>query len=298
MYAPPPHRKPWTTVAALLLLLEAGRPAVSQDPGKDDGPSGWLPVLKQQAADYTITPRGHGKVAPAPRPDPILRWTQPVRGGDDGAVFLWVSGGRPEAVLSVFTYRVPGQKRSVQHEVHSFALTPLDASWRGKAIWRADEPGVSFNAVPGAPTPAPSAPARLRQMQAIARDFSAENLHDRSGKNELRLMPKPLYRYEPTDQDLIDGALFCLAYGTDPEVFVLLEARKAEGGGGEWRYALARFSDLPLRTRYKGEEVWSVPAGQWDRHDGIHAYYLAELVDADTADEYRKLVKSEGTTDR
>jgi hypothetical protein len=285
-------------VPASLLVLAIAAPASSQDARKEEGPSSWLPILKQQAADYAITPRDASKSPPKPLADPILRWTQPVRGGDDGAVFLWVSEGRPEAVGTIFTYRVPDSRRTIQHEVHSLALTPVDATWRGKPMWRADEPGVSFRAVPDAPEPATSAPSRLRQMQAIGRDFSAENVHEKSGKNELRLMPRPLYRYEPTDPSLVDGALFCLAHGTDPEVFLLLEDRKTKSGACEWRYALARFSDLALKARFKGKDVWSVGPGQWDRHDGVHAYYIAELVDADTPDEYRKAARDERTGDR
>lgn len=294
MTSPHPRPRPGPT-RLLLLVLAYCTSASAQDIRKEDGPTSWLPILRQQAADYAITPRDSAKAAPKPLPDPILRWTQPVRGGDDGAVFLWVSGGRPEAVGTIFTYRVPNTKRTIQHEVHSLALTPVDATWRGKPMWRADRPGVAFRAVPEAPAPASSAPARLRQMQAIARDFSAENTHEKTGKNELRLMPKPLYRYEPTDPNLIDGALFCLAHGTDPEVFLLIEARQPGSRAAEWQYALARFSDLPLKASYKGKEVWSVGPGQWDRHDGIHAYYIAEMVDADTPDDYRKAEKDERT---
>ena len=68
-------------------------------------------------------------------------------------------------------------------------------------------------------------------------------------------MPKPLYRYEPATGDLVDGALFCLAHGTDPEIFLVIEAHK-KGDSAEWRYALAQFSDLEVHARYKGKDVW------------------------------------------
>ncbi len=177
--------------------------------------------------------------------------------------------------------------RAIQHEVHSLATTLLDATWRRRKLWRADAPGLTFLPVPEAPEPADSASARLRQMQAIARDFSAASVHEKSGRNELRLMPRPLHRYGPAAPETVDGALFCLAHGTDPELFLLIEARR-QGAAAGWQYALARFSDLALKARYKGRDVWEVPPGRWDRHDGVHAYYLVEQVDADTPDEYRK----------
>ena len=281
-----------TSALAILLAASSILPlATAQDAKKEDDPSSWLPILRRQAADYEIVPKDPAKAAPRPRPEPILRWTQPVRGGDDGAVFLWLADGRPEAVVSIFTYRVAGGDRTLQHEVHSLAQAGLDASWRGRPMWRADGPGVAFKTVPDAPSPAAAAPARMRQMTEIARGFSATSVHEKAGENALRLMPRALYRYEAADKDVIDGALFCLAHGTDPEVFILLGARRG-GDSPEWRYALARFSDLALRARYKDREVWSVPPGEWNRHDGIHAYYIAELVDADTPDEYHEATKA------
>ena len=131
-------------------------------------------------------------------------------------------------------------------------------------------------------------------MQAIARDFSASSVHEKSGRNELRLMPRPLYRYEPTDPDLIDGALFCFAHGTDPELFLLVEARRV-GGTPDIRYAFARFSDLELHAPYKGREVWSVPRGKMNARDQVHTYYVVEELDAETPDDYRRLGRAPGT---
>lgn len=296
---PTPARRRSPALAILLASLAVPRPAAAQEAKKEDDPASWLPILRRQAADYEIVPRDPAKKPPRPLPEPILRWTQPVRGGDDGAVYVWVADGRPEAVVSAFTYRVAGSKRTLQHEVHSLASVGLDATWRGRPMWRADRPGLAFRPVPDAPAPAPSAPARMRQMTEIARGFSATSVHEKAGKNALRLMPKALYRYEPSADGPTDGALFCLAHGTDPEVFLLLESHR-NGDAPEWRYALAQFSDLALSASYKGREVWSAPPGVWDRHEGIHAYYIAELVDADTPDEYRKAAKprEEGRQDR
>ena len=49
---------------------------------------------------------------------------------------------------------------------------------------------------------------------------------------ELRLLPKPLYRYESTDPEVLDGAVFALvsSAGTDPEIILLIEARKTPEG--------------------------------------------------------------------
>jgi hypothetical protein len=113
---------------------------------------------------------------------------------------------------------------------------------------------VEFKPVPDAPVPATSAPARLRQMQALVRDFSANTVDGKGSKWPLRPLAKPLYRSEGKT----DGALFALVQGTDPEAFVLLEAR-GEGALARWHFAAARFTDLELHVRYKDHEVFAGP---------------------------------------
>src|SRR5262249_28266409 len=60
-------------------------------------------------------------------------------------------------------------------------------------------PATRLAATPGAPPPAVSAPQRLTQMRALAREFSATTRDQNEAEWELRLLPQPLYRYESTD---------------------------------------------------------------------------------------------------
>ena len=76
------------------------------------------------------------------------------------------------------------------------------------------------------------------------------------------LLPQPLYRYESTDPDLLDGALFTYvtSAGTDPEALLLIEARKPSPNDSPiWHYAIARFTDLQLSVAHKGNEVLTFP---------------------------------------
>ena len=105
-------------------------------------------------------------------------------------------------------------------------------------------------------------------MREMTRDFSATS-EDLKGKRwELRLLPQPLYRYESTDPDVLDGAVFAFvtSAGTDPEVILVIEARKPPGSDRPpaWHYAIARFSDLRLWVRHKGREVFTAPPIPWD----------------------------------
>lgn len=280
---------------AVLLALATAPPTRGEDAAapRAEPAAGWLPILKRQAADYRIRLDTAERRVATVLPEPILRWSQPVRGGDDGAVFLWVADGRPAAVATVFTYRIPGELRFFQHEVHSLTTAPLDATWRGKPEWHPSKAGVTFVPVPGVAAPDERPPARLRQMQAIARDFAGQSVDRKGATWDLRLMPRPLHRYGAPGSEPLDGALFCLAQGTDPEIFLLIEARQA-GPAARWEYALARFSDLKLTAKYRGKAIWDAPFGTGYHPDAVHTYHVVERVDADEPGQYEAAPKSPG----
>jgi hypothetical protein len=233
-------------------------PKPSQTKGK------WVPLFERHASEYTVRVGRDPNDLAARLPEPVLRWWQPVRGGDDGALYLWVHAGRPVAAVTFFTFKWPNGTRSIVHEKASLVVVPVEAVWRGTPVWSTSQPGLSFKRVPDAPVPAGTGSGRLRQMLAVVRDFSANTIDDKDSKWLLRPLIKPLYRYEGNT----DGALFALVQGTDPEAFVLLEARN-ERDGAHWEYAVARFTDLQIHIRYKGQEVFAGP-NTTGRVDGIY----------------------------
>jgi len=221
------------------------------------GKGKWLPVFEQHAADYVVTagPSPEAKLLPAP----LLRWSQPIRGGDDGALYLWIRQGRPVAAVTFFTFRWPRGERVIVHERHSFAAGPLEATWRGQPTWTPTAPGLTFKPLPEAQPPAETGPTRLRQMQAMIRDVAATTTDAKGSNWTMRALTKPLHRYEAPDDGLTDGALFALAQGTDPEAFFFLETR-GQGKEAHWEYAIARFTDLAIRVDYRGQKVFTGPA--------------------------------------
>jgi hypothetical protein len=248
-------------LTALASVPDGGRAEEADEPATDKSPgiknSLWQPIFRSMAEDY--------RISPADEPDrqfklllpPVFRWTQPVRGGDDGAVYVWLDGGRAMAVGTIFAWPQSDGLRVVQHEFHSFATKPISAVWRGSEIWSPAK-GVERTPVPDAATPGNNAPQRLRQIKTIAAAFSGNSVDPDGGRWELRLLSNPLYRYtlEKTDA-VLDGALFALTQGTDPEVLLLIEATR-KGDEYEWQYCCGRFSDYSLQVRYQGKEVWSV----------------------------------------
>jgi hypothetical protein len=138
----------------------------------------------------------------------------------------------------------------------------LDVSRVGThaSTWTPLTPGIELAALAGAPRPAESAARRLSQMRALSRDFSASTTDRRGRRAELRMLPQPIYRYESTDPDVVDGALFVFVTSTDPEALLVIEARKpSPTDDSVWEYALCRMTDLNLVVRHKGKDVFTAP---------------------------------------
>lgn len=183
-----------------------------------------------------------------------LRWANNSRGSEDGATLLFVSGGRPYAAACVY----PWSKR-LEHDFESLSRRPIVARREGRVVWQPQEAGVSFADIPGAQAPGESPAVRLRQMKTLTERFSAVMLGwkvDNSDRENLRLLPRPLYRYEPEGGEVLDGAVFAFAMGTDPEVLLLLEAVDI-GGTPRWQFAFARRTSGELEGRLDNKPVWT-----------------------------------------
>ena len=132
--------------------------------------------------------------------------------------------------------------------------------------------GVDFKEVRNAPRPAKSPAERLRQMKAIAAEFKATMTGwagDNSDREELRLLPRPLYRYDlagatAPEPPLIDGGLFAYVMGTDPEVVLALEA-VGTADKADWQYALVRATSGGLEVKLGDRVVWTAPKGPQNR---------------------------------
>jgi hypothetical protein len=201
------------------------------------------------------------------RREPVYVWTNPTRaGGQDGAAFVWTCRGRAEIVGTIFSFPGKGE-RTLDHEFLSLATTVLEvdrtATHPSKGVaWSPRVSGFTPRAIPDAPKPGVSPAKRLAQMRELTRDFSGSTRDLQDNRWELRLLPKPLYRYESTDPAVIDGAVFAFvsSAGTDPEAILVVEARKDPGTiDPAWHYGVGRYTDMALQMRHKDQEILSVP---------------------------------------
>jgi len=271
-----PKRR-WTQffLGTLLVLgtvcQEFARPsgvcAQSQDSDDDDQPS--TEVSKEASPEkanlHRLLDEAAGQYSMFAGPDAteplklrcVLRWANQIRGSVDGATYIWTDRGRPVATVCCYPwYDV------ICDNFQSLGRTPIRAERDDKIAWQPQTAGVEFQRVPDAPAPGDTATARLRQMKTLARGFRTTLLGWAPGdpdREELRLLPQPVYRYEcGPEPELLDGSLFAFVQGTDPEALLMLEAVPAESDEEqyEWQFALGRRTSGWLEVRYRDQVVW------------------------------------------
>lgn len=231
-----------------------------------------LEHLRGTVADWEVATAG-----PPPGPlrlvaEPVLRFSNPVGMSRDGAVFLWLGrDDRPEAVVqaSLNRYGVWVQ------ELSSLSPGPIHATSRRGHHWGPAKGGLEFRPIPDAPKPAANPGARLAQMRDLSRDFAVEDKFQRGDWQKLRPLAKPFARYGKPDGAVTDGALFCLVLTTDPEAYLMIEAR-AGADGPAWHYALAPSTGYPLRASWKGRPVWdkNLPESPLGPTDALYQLHL------------------------
>jgi hypothetical protein len=270
--------------ALMSMVLLTGAALAADDPAREKIDAKLLNLHRDEARRWEIFVDALRTKKAEFVPEPVYRWTNASRGnGQTGAMFVWTFEGRPAALGGVFSNPEAG-RRVIMHEFH--ALGPLriaaqlddsDHQWLPRAA-------VPLDSIPDPPAPAATAKQRTIQMREIAREFTAHTIDNVGVRWQLRLLSRPLYRYQKAESDLIDGALFAFVSdaGTDPEIVLILEAVK-DGEKATWHYRTLRLSISSLYVQYKGKEVWTSLrddlTGAIDNPDNTYVLIRDRLVD-------------------
>jgi hypothetical protein len=248
-------------VAFILLSLTQAGPNQATNPstGSRDERDAQLQFMVRTLDEFKLAPRDAADRPFQRTPEPVLRYSNAVRGNQltDGCVLVWLDGNRPVAVASM-SIRREGQ---VWREFTSLVDRPLACSRDGQRVWSPASGGLLRQSIDDAPAPSDVARLRLVQMRQLAKRFRATYFKaDGSDPTESRLMPQPVFRFEDQASKVVDGAIFAFAEGNDPELVLLIEAVGTGGDKIVWRYSLARMTSSPLTVRLDEREVWSVTA--------------------------------------
>ncbi|HEY7329275.1 MAG TPA: hypothetical protein VH592_16655 [Gemmataceae bacterium] len=238
---------------------KAEKPPTIAPPTEQEVARKRMRFMKTALARYTVHVSKQKEAATVL--DPCLRWSNPISGVPDGILAVYaLNGGRPAAIAQFF-------QNGPSSWVNEFTIIPESdvTIQRSDALfWKPSEYVCKFTELPRSPAPAVTPALRLTQMRDIAADFSAIDYFGyKETKEDLRLLRQPVYRYSEK-VNILDGAVFVFALGTNPECCVLLEACR-NNNGSSYRYAVAPMSIYQLEVCHKGRLVWEIgrrePAG-------------------------------------
>jgi hypothetical protein len=256
--------RPAIGIALVGLCLTASSAREQDGPGSASAAR--CAAMRELAQAITLVPVPAGTKSEL-MSEPIYRFDDPARLFSDGTIWAFGKSGRPDALLCLSLEKNDRGQLNWIHEVTSLSSGPVAASSRhgsGPWAWNPKEPGIVLQPIATEQPPADDEGKRLRQMRETARRFKAsESLdparNDPSDRFELRLLPQPILRYRSPDAGLVDGAIFLLAYGRNPEIALLIEARRDDKGQPAWFYGLGRISAARLRVKLDDREVADLP---------------------------------------
>lgn len=249
----------WPLLCAMLALAVFAAAAMGQGDDSEDAKfQRWLAYYQDVADAYEVYVASDLDNRLKASPKPIMSYSHPATTrGTHGAFFVWTRRGRPELVGSIWSEDVPeeGSLRRVMHEFHSLALEPLTPVQIGPYMWT-PKSGIEMTPIPSAQPPKQSASLRLAQMRSLAQEFVGFST-PQGRELRLRTLRQPMYRYESELPEVPDGAVFGMFNDWDPEIILLIEARKT-GDDVRWHFGVGRFNTTPLRLTYQGSDVWNV----------------------------------------
>ena len=242
----------------IAVLIVATRQGLADDAEPADGApnAGATAILQVHLAALKVSVAGSGD-NPTWQviPQALLKYNDPARRYLAGGVWRIGKSGRPKGlvVLELWPDGAGPRRGKLHHELSSFQSGGLELTSSTGISWRPRKSVLDFKPLSHVPRPAPTAKQRLRQMKQLAREFAIEESYQ-GDVSVLRLLPRPIDRYEDPNAGIDDGAMFAFTYGTNPELVLLLEC-----DGDEWQFALARLSWAELNVQRDGELLQVLP---------------------------------------
>jgi hypothetical protein len=252
----------------ILLILSLGLATVRDGGQGPDAHAERLREMRALAAGVTMETASPGARQKLDRlAEPVYRFDDAARRTSDGTVWVWCHSGRPSAVATFTKHRSPAGGLHWLTELTSLAPEPISATIEGIGTWQPSGAGVVMQKFPNAPLPADDATKRLRQMKELVRPIKAHEStkprdHPSVERYELRVLPQPVHRYADAKSGLIDGGMFIIAYGLNPEVVVLVEARSEGSSAPAWHCGFAPIALADLHVDLESKEIWSHRGGR------------------------------------
>lgn len=275
-------RNAWAVLVPLAIVLvacpmvmaqpKAGPPTVATpaDPPANPG----VDYLRKRLEQLTVHPHGRPTATFQLQETPVFRWKNDISGAD-GAVFVWLFGGRPVLLSKCHL----NELQSSYIESHSPLTTdPIAMTFAGTTVWSPTGVPQPRAAMSHVDPPAEQKAARLAQMKSIARRYRLTSFWGQENASdwELRLLATPLYRYTSDEAKVIDGAIFGYAQGSNPEAVVVVEAVRGEDGPIYESFP-ARLTGYPVKAWRDDQQVLNVERAQATSSDAAFRHRYERL---------------------
>jgi hypothetical protein len=218
--------------------------------------------MRSRAEATQVAVKLDGEETPAKLHEkPVFRYSDVPRRIEDATLWVWMRDQRPVALQKIEAANA--RKRPTW--THCFASLTDDlvvAKWPDGQTFETTKPGVTFTELKDGPRPAATDKARRLQLRDLVRRFSVTITNDlkKNVKEELRLLPSPVVTYGAEGTPVDAGSVFGFAAsGTNPDAYLLLELRPANGDSPRWHYGWVRMTTGGLSARLDDNEVWTAP---------------------------------------
>lgn len=253
------------TILSLLALSTIAGPALSQSDGEErkQQREKLLKQMRTRAERIKAVSLAEKRRAAAMIPKPLFRYDDQPRQILDATLWGWGEKGRPLALCKIEKYRDRNEGAFVWcYCMASLSTAAIEMDADDDHRWIQKKPGIVIKPLEVDSEPPESPVARLRRMKGIASEFSA-SMWDTGGREQLRLLPRPLYRYTDEENGITDGAIFTFAsFGTNPTILLIIEARTTGDSAPAWRYAITAMTAAPIQVTRDGKTIWSAPVSQ------------------------------------
>jgi hypothetical protein len=184
---------------------------------------------------------------------PLFRYDDLARGYVDGTVWRLGDAGRPRAIVTAELHpKYSGEPRIV-YDYLSLSDIRFTAQVAPGIAWNPSGTAIDMKSLPDGPNLAATKSQRLFQLKKMAERFTAQQTVE-GEELELRLLPRPIDRYRPSDQDDSDAAIFLFVSGRNPGILLVIEATDSR-----WEYGAGRLSGpSTLTLALDGQPVWGV----------------------------------------
>jgi hypothetical protein len=263
-----------------IVILILGLATAGVGPQGTDSSAEKLRAMRVLADGITVraaSPSVHAQAKLERLAEPVSRFDDPARQFSDGTMWVWSKMGRPTALFTLSKKRLEEGGFIWLGEMTSLTPdpSPISATIPEIGTWQPAGAGVVMRKFPQAPPPAEDAAKRLRQMRELVRQIKAYEFfkpedHPSVERYELRVLPQPAHRYADATAGLIDGGMFIISYGLNPELVLLVEARREGSSAPAWYCGFARIAVAKLHVDFDGKEIWSHPGGYPKGSDDIY----------------------------